>query len=75
MNRHDRRAARATSAFADLAMEWPQIDANRVGERRGEVVVALCKHDAGCPSLTGAGLRGCCQCRPRITFYVEPTLQ
>ena len=57
MNRHARRgrAARAQSSplasLASLASHWPQVDAGSVGERRGEVVFAVCQHDASCPRL------------------------
>jgi len=76
MNRHQRRAAAATSkTFAALALEWPTISADCIGERRGEVVFAVCQHDALCPTLNGGGGLLACRCTPTVSYHQAPTIQ
>ena len=81
MNRHERRRRAAATkssplaSLASLAEHWPQVDADRIGERRGEVIIGIFRHAFDCPCLKGFGLQACTCAAPSVSFHVQPSLQ
>jgi hypothetical protein len=74
--RHVRRRRTTTSkTFADLAMEWPTISADRVAQHRGAVVHMVVRHEYWCQTLHVGGGMLECGCSPTVSYHIAPTIQ
>jgi hypothetical protein len=69
-NVRQKRAAKASTAFADLYRHRPELPAPDI--EGGGLMIMRVEHDADCPGLgTGMG----CTCQPNVRFFKKPTEQ